>query len=135
MDIQIKKLGDYVSRVARAIDEERPRAAKRFTRDLVRWMHAQENATNYQVWNYYSGLDRYTFPGAYPLFYIDSENSALCADCAVKSLSEYICDQFRPITADVNYEDRSLYCDQCSKHIESAYAEDQDDNTERIDHE
>jgi len=68
-------------------------------------------------------LSAWAWPGGYPLFYLDGENSVLCVECARKSDEEEF-PQFRPIAADVNWEDRSLYCDNCSEQIESAYGKD-----------
>lgn len=65
-------------------------------------------------------LSSFAWPGGYPIFYLDKENSVLCPDCANKS--EEV-PQFRPIAAEVNYEDNELFCDQCSQRIESAYGE------------
>ena len=63
-------------------------------------------------------LMSYAWPGMYPLFYIDTGCNASCPDCANK---EAITPDLR--AARVNWEDASLYCDECSKRIESAYAE------------
>lgn len=67
-------------------------------------------------------LDAYAWPGGYPIFYLDGENSVLCPDCADSAREDEV-KSFRPVACDVNYEDDSLYCDQCSKQIESAYGE------------
>jgi hypothetical protein len=67
-------------------------------------------------------LTAYAWPGGYPVFYLDKDNSVLCSDCARKSdQDEDELPQFKPVTADVNYEDSSLYCDQCNRQIEPAY--------------
>lgn len=68
-------------------------------------------------------LPSYTFPGGYPIFYMDAESSAiLCPKCATKSLRDS--DPLRrPVEADVNYEDARLMCGDCNKRIPSAYAE------------
>lgn len=63
-------------------------------------------------------LTSFAWPGGYPVFYIDTENSAICPDCANK---EEITPDIR--AADINWEDDSLFCDECCKRIESAYAE------------
>ena len=73
-------------------------------------------------------LPKYSSVGCYPLFYLDGENSVLCADCANESDNDDELDKFRPVACDANWEDPSLYCDQCSTRIESAYADDDDDN-------
>ncbi len=127
---QLRALGNHVARIHNAIDNERPLAAKRFARSFARFIR-DNSYSDLSIWNKYSGLDSYSFPGCYPLFYLDAENSALCPSCATKALADYICPAFRPVTAGINYEDTSLYCDQCSKVIESAYGDkDQDDNNE-----
>jgi hypothetical protein len=65
-------------------------------------------------------LQSYAWPGGYPIYYIDSNNSVLCPDCARAEESSKA--QIFTITAaDVNYENDDLYCDECSKRIESAY--------------
>lgn len=68
-------------------------------------------------------LPAYAWPGGYPMFYLDSECSTLCPTCADAAIDDCV-ESFRPVAADVNYEDNSLYCDQCSERIESAYADD-----------
>jgi len=75
-------------------------------------------------------LSAYAWPGGYPIFYIVADNGILCPDCArwaeKENRQDPECrddDQWRIIAADVNYEDPALYCDNCSKRIESAYAE------------
>lgn len=66
----------------------------------------------------HGSLPSYAWPGGYPVFYFDSDNNTLCPNCANKTgYSTY------PTAYDVNYEDDSLYCDDCSLRIESAYAE------------
>jgi hypothetical protein len=123
---QLKALAYHVSAIHNAIDNGKPGAAKRFTRTFARWV--KENSYHdTQIWNIYNGLDKYSFPGAYPLFYIDGENSVLCPACATKALSDYICPKFRPIACDANLEDTELFCDSCSSQIESAYGEQDQD--------
>ena len=65
-------------------------------------------------------LPAYAWPGGYPMFYVNNHNDVLCPDCANKT------DEFDEelVNYDANWEDPSLYCDHCSKRIESAYAED-----------
>jgi hypothetical protein len=63
-------------------------------------------------------LAAYCWPGGYPLYYQDREDNVLCPNCAGKQ-------GYSPIVAcSVNWEDPDLTCDDCSKRIESAYAED-----------
>jgi hypothetical protein len=121
MTTQIRALGNHVSRVHRAIDADKPLTAKRFTRDFARFIR-DNSYSDLAIWTRH-GLDRYAFPGGYPLYYIDGEGQALCPDCATKSLGDYTCPSFRPVAADINYEDPALHCDDCSQRIESAYAD------------
>lgn len=74
--------------------------------------------------------DYYAFPGGYPLFYITKDCGALCPKCANenKELTEDEDDpQWFIIGIDVNWEDTTLYCDNCNKIIESAYGEDENE--------
>lgn len=74
-------------------------------------------------------LRKYTEYGVYPLFYVDAACIVLCAECANDSEDEYESgDNERPIAADVNYENRHLHCEECGKRIESAYAEEEEEN-------
>lgn len=71
------------------------------------------------------------WPGMYPLYWLDSDNSVLCHKCANESaLCEDQIPSFLPVAADVNWEDDSLYCDNCNARIESAYGENQETNHE-----
>jgi len=67
-------------------------------------------------------LISFAWPGGYPVFYLDKENSVLCPDCANRDVDQ----SQEVIAADVNWEDSALYCDDCSKRIESAYNEPED---------
>ena len=68
-------------------------------------------------------LSGYSMVGSYPLFYLDGSSMVLCPSCAQESLALDIRDDDRAVCSDVNWENPSLYCDQCSERIESAYAE------------
>lgn len=82
-------------------------------------------------------LDVYSWPGCYPVYYLTSDCAALCPSCANREIDRIDQeirnperhDQFRVIDVSVNWEDPHLYCDHCSKRIESAYAEDDADST------
>jgi hypothetical protein len=73
----------------------------------------------------------YTDLGGYPLFYVTRDNGVLCPACANRNLKLTLGDdpQWRIVDCDVNYEDPELYCDNCSERIESAYAEEEADET------
>ena len=62
-------------------------------------------------------LRAFTMVGSYPVFYLDTADSVLCADCATESHAER-CDV---VAAGVNWEDELLYCDDCGDRIECAY--------------
>ena len=71
--------------------------------------------------------------GGYPLYYvIESHLAILCPECVNSNLS--LCkDKTDPewfvTSREVNWEDPSLYCDNCSNRIESAYADDDIENS------
>ena len=79
-------------------------------------------------------LPAYAWPGGYPIFYLCADNGILCPQCAnkesaVKEADEHAdypdFDQWRIVASDINWEDASLTCDNCSQPIESAYGEQQ----------
>lgn len=64
----------------------------------------------------------YAWPGGYPLYYLAIEEimpslAVVCPDCASLEDSEVF------LSMDINWEDDSLYCDNCGDRIQSAYAE------------
>lgn len=59
-------------------------------------------------------LPSHAWPGGYPIYYVDKENSILCPDCANTSADN------ERLVQGINYES-TIYCDECSKEIESAY--------------
>jgi hypothetical protein len=69
-------------------------------------------------------LPAYAWPGGYPIYYLAADNGILCPKCANAYRPELDNEaQLKPVQADVNYEDPSLYCEHCNLRIESAYAE------------
>lgn len=70
-------------------------------------------------------LPSYAWPGGYPLYYLDGDNCVLCPKCANASRDGSWDDSCFPVAYSVNWEDTDLYCEQCSKHIESAYGDDE----------
>jgi len=69
-------------------------------------------------------LSAWAWPGGYPLFYFDAADSVLCVTCArrVESEGPEVWDvALMPQWASINYEDNSLFCDECGYQIESAY--------------
>jgi len=77
-------------------------------------------------------LPAHAWPGGYPIYYLCADGGILCPACAnaesaVKQADEHAdCpdyDQWRIVAGDVNWEDSGLTCENCSGHIESAYAD------------
>ena len=72
--------------------------------------------------------DRCRWPGGYPVYYICADGGVLCPDCvdAEKELIDVADEsdrQWMVIGQEINYEDNQLYCDNCNKRIEAAYAD------------
>jgi hypothetical protein len=77
-------------------------------------------------------VTKYAWPGGYPVYYVTSDGASLCASCVDKEIKtilestlESSRDGWAVEGADINWEDSNLFCDHCSKRIESAYAEDE----------
>lgn len=62
-------------------------------------------------------LPAYAWPGGYPMFYVAKDSSVLCPTCANQETENIE-------AGDANWEDPDMHCDQCTRRIESAYAED-----------
>lgn len=69
----------------------------------------------------------FAWPGGYPMYAITDDGAAICPACCGSEIKNIDAstrgDGWRVIASDVNWEDGELYCDHCSKRIESAYAE------------
>lgn len=61
-------------------------------------------------------LPAYTFPGFYPIVYLDSENNLYCAKCATDNDVNIVC-------SFVHWEGSSWECMECFSQIESAYGD------------
>lgn len=61
-----------------------------------------------------------SFPGGYPIYYIDEQNNVYCEECAAERAEDIVDHR-------CYMEGPSMYCDQCNKEIESAYGEPEDD--------
>lgn len=70
-------------------------------------------------------LPSYAWPGGCPQYYLHIDAceyaEVLCPDCAQKIWEQR--DEENALYFDTNWEDPELYCDECGKRIESAYAE------------
>jgi len=69
-------------------------------------------------------LPAFAWPGGYPLYYLDRQDSTLCPACANKSDTPEELEGFKPTFQATNWEDPNLDCDNCGARIPSAYAED-----------
>jgi len=72
----------------------------------------------------------YAWPGGYPLYFLCDDGAALCCDCAKAErrnvLEAIACkarNGWRVVGQDINWEDDTLLCDNCSDRIESAYGD------------
>ena len=74
-------------------------------------------------------IQGYAWPGGYPLFGLFSDNGICCSDCARRERKLIGTttgdDGWRLVAVGANWEDPSLYCDNCNNRIESAHAEDE----------
>lgn len=64
-------------------------------------------------------LQHYVWPGGYPIYYLDGDNAVLCPSCAEAARVDELLN-FRPVAADINWEDEELECEHCNAIIESA---------------
>ena len=58
-------------------------------------------------------LEKYAFPGRYQVTYLNEDDDTLCPHCAMI--------EQREATSFVHWEGDPLYCERCSKEIESEY--------------
>ena len=73
----------------------------------------------------------YAWAGGYPRYFVTSDGAALSYKSAshnqhliIDSIENDSNDGWQVIGCDINWEDATLYCDDTSERIESAYAED-----------
>ena len=77
----------------------------------------------------YSGEPNFV---GYPLWYV-VDDECWCHDCC-NDMYENVDEHFiRRASVEVNWEDKNLWCSQCCIQIESAYADDEDDDTDDFD--
>lgn len=73
-------------------------------------------------------VQSYAWPGGYPIFFLCEDGGVLCPDC-VNENRELIDSadssdkQWCIVAVEINYENELLYCDNCSKHVDSAYGD------------
>ena len=61
-------------------------------------------------------LASFAWPGGYPLMYLTKDGLCVCPECANRDESDLV-------ACEANWEDPELFCDDCSRRIESAYAD------------
>jgi len=73
---------------------------------------------------------KYTWPGAYPLYFITSDGATLSFEAVrenlrsvIWSIKNKVNDGWRVVATEVNWEDCGLYCEHTGERIESAYSE------------
>ena len=69
-------------------------------------------------------LQAWAWPGGYPIYYLDGDNSVLCPLCATVNDTDEQIDRFRPQACGINYEDMNLYCEECQEYMAPAYPTD-----------
>jgi hypothetical protein len=79
-------------------------------------------------------MGSYTSMGGYPLFFVTGDSDTLHPACVKdnyrnisRAVRENEYSDWQVVAVDINYEDPSMYCAQCNKRIESAYAEDENE--------
>lgn len=72
----------------------------------------------------------YAWPGGYPQYLVTTDGAALCCACGRKewrniimAMRQNLRDGWQVDGVDINWENTDLYCDHCSKPIESAYGD------------
>ena len=73
----------------------------------------------------------YAWPGGYPVFLLMRDGGTICPDCVRKMYRTLLRDtltsygpSFEVDSAQVNWEDNTLFCDNCGHWIEPAYSND-----------
>jgi hypothetical protein len=66
------------------------------------------------------------WPGIYPVFYITRDERSLCPTCVNNNRDEVATNEsWQVIAVQINHKNNELYCDHCSKRIESISAEEE----------
>jgi hypothetical protein len=76
-----------------------------------------------------NNYDAFAWPGGYPIFYVTKDCGVLCPNCANENKLLTLTKQDHQwfiIGSDINWEDETMYCDNCNRHIVSAYGDDEE---------
>ena len=72
----------------------------------------------------------FAWPGGYPTYFVCEDGAALCHRCValerrniLEAVHHKLRDGWQVVALDVNWEDPSLFCENCGEQIESAYGE------------
>jgi hypothetical protein len=74
----------------------------------------------------------HAWPGGFPVFALMKDGSCICSKCIKENRGRIFIEtlygtkyhnEWQIESAEVNWEDSSLFCDNCSDRIESAYSE------------
>ena len=91
----------------------------------VYWKNA-----GYKVSYAHNGLHITFLSNGYPHYYVAKDCGVICPDCVkdnleliAEAMTEGWDDQWIVVACDINYEDDSLYCDNCNNRIISAYGD------------
>ena len=68
-------------------------------------------------------VEKYTFPGGYPLFYYVKSDDGMMHACSSCVNRNRVGKNVTDCKGHINYEDDSLTCDICEKNIEAAYCD------------
>ena len=78
-------------------------------------------------------LGQYTSHGNYAMYFFTNSWECICFKCAEKEKENIVLaiqnqdnsSKLQVIGADINWEDSTLYCNECGERIESAYGEEE----------
>lgn len=65
-------------------------------------------------------LPEFSFPGMYPIYYVNYANNPKCAKCATKEVEDIV-------EMAIHWEGYPMVCDECNEAIESAYGVPEED--------
>jgi hypothetical protein len=76
--------------------------------------------------------NKFTWPGGYPLFTVCNDGGTLCANCTKENFTliaratrDHDNSGWDVAGSEINWEDRTLTCDNCYATIECAYGDDE----------
>lgn len=75
----------------------------------------------------------YSWPGGYEIHYVTRDCGVLCHRCANANLDLTLGDdsQWQIVAEEINYEDQSMFCDDCGSQVKPAYGSDDGDKDDQ----